>query len=111
MEEQVCECGYAMRLTVENGVEAYVCDVGHPPVYRYTDVTQLAHDPVNHPPHYTDRVPGIEAIDVTEHFSFLRGNAIKYLWRAGLKGSEIEDLKKARWYINREIANLEGADE
>jgi hypothetical protein len=63
-------------------------------------------DPVNHPSHYTDVVPGVECIDVTEHFSFLRGNAIKYLWRAGAKGDLRQDLEKARWYIDREIAGL-----
>lgn len=62
---------------------------------------------VDHPDHYNDpRVP-IECIEVAEHFSFNRGNAIKYLWRAGLKGDIIEDLYKARWYIEREIARLE----
>jgi hypothetical protein len=65
-------------------------------------------DVVNHPQHYTSIVPGIECIQVTEHFNFNRGNAIKYVWRAGAKGSELEDLKKARWYLDREIANLEG---
>lgn len=65
------------------------------------------HDSVNHPSHYTSVVPGIECIDVVEHMTFLRGNAIKYLWRAGAKGDIIEDLKKARWYIDREISNLE----
>lgn len=64
-------------------------------------------DPVNHPAHYVDHPSGIECITVTEHMSFLRGNAMKYLWRAGAKGKELEDLKKARWYLNREIANLE----
>lgn len=64
-------------------------------------------DRVNHPSHYTEIVPGIECIQVTEHFNFNRGNAIKYVWRAGAKGNEIEDLKKARWYLDREIANLE----
>jgi hypothetical protein len=66
------------------------------------------HDPVNHPKHYTEVVPGIECIDVVKYFSFVRGNAIKYLWRAGTKGSTIEDLKKAIWYIQREIDDLEG---
>lgn len=50
---------------------------------------------------------GIECIEVTEHFSFCRGNAIKYLWRAGAKGNLVEDLRKAVWYIEREIANIE----
>jgi hypothetical protein len=64
-------------------------------------------DLVNHPPHYTQHPSGVECIQVTEHFNFCRGNAIKYIWRAGEKHSEIEDLKKAAWYINREIARLE----
>jgi len=61
-------------------------------------------DPVSHPKHYTSHPSGIECIQVTEHFGFCIGNAIKYLWRAGLKGDAIEDLEKARWYIEREIA-------
>lgn len=64
-------------------------------------------DPINHPSHYTSIVPGIECIQVVEHLSFLRGNAIKYLWRAGAKGDVLEDLKKAQWYIQREIDNLQ----
>lgn len=64
---------------------------------------QGTHDAVNHPTHYTSHPSGIECIDVTEHYGFSIGNAIKYLWRAGLKGDATEDLKKARWYIDREI--------
>ena len=61
-------------------------------------------DPVNHPSHYTEHPSGIECIQVTEHHSFCLGNAIKYLWRADLKHPDaIQDLKKAVWYINREI--------
>ena len=70
-------------------------------------------DPVNHPQHYTDRVPGIECIDVVEHFDFNRGNAIKYLWRAGLKGDtaqEIQDLRKAAWYVTRAADKMEKAE-
>jgi hypothetical protein len=64
-------------------------------------------DPINHPDHYTKHPSGVECIQVTEHFNFNVGNAIKYLWRAGLKGDAIEDLKKAAWYVAREIARLE----
>lgn len=60
-------------------------------------------DSVNHPKHYTSHPSGIEAIEICEHYGFVIGNAIKYLWRAGLKGDAIEDLRKAAWYINREI--------
>jgi hypothetical protein len=63
-------------------------------------------DPVHKPAHY-QAVPGVECIEVTQHFSFLRGNVIKYVWRAGSKGKELEDLKKAAWYLNREIKRLE----
>lgn len=64
-------------------------------------------DPVNHPAHYTEHPSGVECIQITEHLNFCVGNAIKYLWRAGLKGDAVEDLKKARWYIAREIKRLE----
>jgi hypothetical protein len=62
---------------------------------------------VNHPPHYTSHPSGVECIQITEHFNFCIGNAIKYLWRAGLKGEALEDLRKAIWYIEREIDRLE----
>jgi hypothetical protein len=65
-------------------------------------------DAVDHPAHYNGHPSGVECIDVAEHFNFCRGNALKYLWRAGQKGDELEDLKKARWYLDREIARLEG---
>lgn len=58
---------------------------------------------VEHPAHYNEHPAGIECIDVIEHMSFNIGSAIKYLWRAGLKGDKIEDFKKAIWCINREI--------
>lgn len=58
---------------------------------------------VEHPVHYTSHPSGIECITVTEHMNFCLGNAMKYIWRAGLKGDAIEDLRKARFYIDREI--------
>lgn len=66
-------------------------------------------DMVNHPPHYNRHPSGIEAIVICEHFDFVIGNAIKYLWRCGLKGktTKIEDLRKALWYIQRAIDNAE----
>lgn len=65
------------------------------------------HNPVNKPFHYNAHHSGIECIEVVRHMTFNVGNAIKYLWRAGLKGDAIEDLKKARWYIEDEIAKCE----
>lgn len=64
-------------------------------------------DMVNHPPHYTSHPSGVECIDVVEHLNLCLGNAVKYIWRAGLKGDALEDLKKARFYLDREIARLE----
>ena len=58
---------------------------------------------VNHPKHYTDHPSGIECIQITEHMGFNLGNAVKYIWRCDLKKDAIEDLKKAAWYIQREI--------
>lgn len=71
---------------------------------------------VDHPAHYTSDPSGVECIQVTRHRNFCIGNAIKYLWRAGLKDDparpgvekQVEDLRKAVWYIEDEIARLEG---
>jgi hypothetical protein len=64
-------------------------------------------DPVNHPSHYTEHPSGVECIQITEHMNFCLGNAVKYIWRAGLKNDNaIEDLKKARWYVDRELERL-----
>lgn len=69
-------------------------------------------DAVNHPAHYTSDPSGVECITVTRHRNFNIGNAMKYLWRAGLKDADThtEDLRKAIWYINDEIERLEGGD-
>jgi hypothetical protein len=64
-------------------------------------------DVVNHPPHYTQHKSGVECIQITEHMSFCLGNAIKYIWRADLKDDAVEDLKKAKWYIERELSKRE----
>lgn len=63
----------------------------------------LVEDLVNHPKHYTSHSSGVECIQITEGFCFNVGNAIKYLWRAEEKGAPLQDLEKARWYIDREI--------
>lgn len=68
-------------------------------------------DPVNHPDHYKAHPSGVECIEITEHMSFCLGNAVKYLWRADEKGAPLEDLRKARWYVDREIARRELARE
>ena len=86
----------------------------------YTNKKQIEineEDNVNHPSHYTwlKEKCGIEVIDITRHMDFNLGNAIKYILRAGhkkdyylhSKQKEIEDLKKAAWYINDKIKQLE----
>lgn len=64
-------------------------------------------DNINHPAHYKGHPSGVECIQITEHMNFCLGNAVKYIWRAGLKNeSPVEDLQKARWYIDRELQRL-----
>jgi hypothetical protein len=67
---------------------------------------EVVDDPVNHPKHYTSHPSGVECITVTEHMNFNIGNAVKYLWRVDGKGDPVQQLQKARWYINREIERL-----
>lgn len=66
-------------------------------------------DAVNNPAHYGGAGNPYEVINVVEAWSlnFNLGNVLKYIARAGKKGDALEDLKKARWYLEREIANLE----
>lgn len=70
-----------------------------------------APDMVEHPPHYTSDPSGVECIEITRHRNFNIGNALKYLWRAGLKdgNSDVQDLKKAVWYIEDEIKRISEA--
>ena len=80
------------------------------------DMANKTNDMVNHPKHYTSHPSGVECIEITRHYCFSIGNAIKYLWRAGLKAEqgmqdkqkEIQDLEKAIWYINDRIKQLKG---
>lgn len=64
------------------------------------------YDKIDHPEHYVSHPSGIECIQITQHMSFTLGNAMKYVWRADLKNG-VEDLKKAVWYLNKEIENRE----
>lgn len=69
--------------------------------------TIISSDPVNHPEHYT--TGGIETIDFIEAkgLDYNLGNVVKYITRADKKGKQLEDLKKAQWYLNRAVSNLE----
>lgn len=67
-------------------------------------------DEIDHPEHYNRHPAGVECIDVAEWMGFNLGNAVKYIWRAGDKRGEdtVTALRKARWYLDREITRLEG---
>jgi hypothetical protein len=75
------------------------------PLSRMIDTN--AQDNVNHPSHY--KMGGIETIDFIEakDLGYHLGNVIKYITRADHKGNRLEDLKKAQWYLNRAVSNLE----
>ena len=78
-------------------------------VFNLKEETAKKDDPVNHPKHYTDgRIEVIEYIE-DKNLGFCLGNAIKYISRAGKKekNKEIQDLRKAMWYIERRIYELE----
>jgi len=64
---------------------------------------------INHPEHYNSHPSGIEAIEVCEHMNFNLGNVMKYIWRTDHKNG-LEDLKKARWYLDREINKRDGEE-
>ena len=96
-------------------MQVYIEHEGAFYAYEITDsraITETEHDAVNHPAHYTSHPSGVECITITEHHNFCIGNAIKYLWRQGLKtgASNIEDLEKAAWYIRREIERIKTED-
>lgn len=81
---------------------------GSPAALKY-----CRYDPVNHPAHYTaspakcEHGTPIECIQITEHMNFCLGNAVKYIWRSSLKGKPVEDLRKAVWYLEREIERIQ----
>lgn len=94
----------------ENLFEEVTPDV----VDTYRERNKVHDGLVNHPLHYNQHPSGIECIEIARHYCFSIGNAIKYLWRAGLKQEagksditkEIEDLEKAKWYIQDRINQL-----
>lgn len=72
-------------------------------------VVGMVHDPIKHPDHYTSHPSGVECITIAQEHTFNIGNAIKYLWRAGIKDQDahIQDLEKAIQYIKFEIKRLQ----
>ena len=76
---------------------------------NFISVDALADDNINHPSHYTDGKIEVADFITDKGLNFCRGNVVKYVARAGKKDpkKEIEDLRKARWYIDREIRRME----
>jgi uncharacterized protein DUF3310 len=72
-----------------------------------TGAEDAGEDTVNHPKHYNVHPSGIECIVISRWMNFNLGNVLKYIWRCDTKGATIEDLKKARWYLDDEITRLE----
>lgn len=83
----------------------YIAPEPYEPENELADVRT---DQINRPAHYTAHPSGIECIQITEHMSFPLGNAVKYIWRADLKGDAVADLEKAVWYLNRELDRRNG---
>lgn len=110
------EHGYGVVVTCDSGQQDQICNDNIKSFFNLVIDEPDEPDNVNHPEHYTSHPSGIECIEITRHYPFSIGNAIKYLWRAGLKKDaslsdnqkEIEDLKKAIWYINDRIKQLGG---
>lgn len=85
-----------------------ICPCEIPLKERVSATIPIESDPINHPHHYNSHTSGVECITITEHFNFCLGNVIKYIWRAGEKDNDaLEDLKKAQWYLTREILRRE----
>lgn len=94
MLHEAFRCGYCKNVFVGKHIDWITQHESR--CLRETDV-------VNNPEHYKSHPSGVQCITITEHMGFCLGNVIKYVWRADMKGG-VEDLRKARWYIEREIA-------
>lgn len=95
------------RAIVSGLLPGSLCKRCAPTMFHVDEVKASKPDNVQHPKHYVSHPSGVECITITEHLNFCLGNAIKYIWRSALKGKELEDLKKAVWYIQREISRRE----
>lgn len=109
--ERIC-CGPDSRLTMYTAEQPYVIYDKSKYGYELWDnnikIVENS-DSISHPPHYANGWSnGAEVIDLTEHLSFCAGNVVKYVCRAGRKDPDkhVEDLEKARWYLDREIERV-----
>jgi hypothetical protein len=110
MSKIICpHCGSDQAVSTPGEREAFYCwkEKGKGCMKYFSKPADA--DPVNRPAHYTAHPSGIECIQVTEHFGFNLGNAIKYIWRADLKADAVQDLEKAKWYLERELAKRKQA--
>ncbi len=102
----------ARRQRALGGAEVGQCQCSHCRITRgekwqYVKFPAPKHVGPDDREHYQQHPSGVEMSSVAEHFGFCLGNVIKYVWRADLKGDALGDLKKARWYLNREITRRE----
>lgn len=80
----------------------------NPDLTKYFDDDEAEYKDATNPAHYM-HLGGVECITITEHMSFCLGNVVKYVYRCNLKGG-VEDLRKAKWYLDREIKRRETAE-
>ena len=110
---QTCAgCGARRYVSIYHREDGEIVEEAHPWPEHVPDAVAgaMEREAVDHPDHYR-RDTGHEAIDVIEAWGlgFSLGNAVKYIARAGHKGDAVEDLEKARWYLDREIDRRRGA--
>jgi len=101
MPDHICFKCDAAKKSLRESSEEYLNEIQFK--YQPTYV-----DAVDHPSHYTSHPSGVECIEITKHHDFCTGNAIKYLWRCGLKdgNSKLQDLQKAHKYIEFAIEEI-----
>ena len=90
---------------IKNYVKEYGQLVWKRNVNNTMDTVKIVADSVHHPKHYTSDDCGVEAIEVTSLLPACISNAVKYVWRCGKKDEDLQELKKALWYINYSIDN------
>lgn len=101
---QECRVIGVFHNNVCDGCRKAGCEPAVEALARYEQGSPAKPDAVNHPAHYTEHPSGVECIQITEHMGFNLGNATKYIWRCDLKLDAVEGLKKAIWYLERELA-------
>lgn len=98
---------FGKKYRMQSSEPAPAGSLNNPSIVEVHYPITMESDPVNHPEHY--KVGGIETIDFIEAKSlgYNLGNVVKYITRSDHKGNKLQDLQKAQWYLNREIANAQ----